>query len=296
MTSIEKQQFVSSLAGKAAGFFARLVQFEGELAGYFDFGGGFENFERQGQIEAGVVFEHFADGDDFQLRIGRGHERMFVESGALGGSAHRFSRLLKRQKHPHFCVELGQDAHQSIYVTAPDTSRFDLKHEFGVGIGAGLGVGQAVYAAIGALFLVDLRAVVGVSENRPLFELFAGAVILFERQSPRRIHVGGHAVELDGIRHLFSKLRFQPPQHKHDGLIRDVNAQPLPPQSLRDGDGRSAPTKGIQHHIARIGRRENDAFEQPFRFLSFVLLFWLDFHLLRFFRVRRKQAPDVLKE
>ncbi len=130
---------------------------EGEfgVSGLFGDGSrGLENFDGQGYVEPSSVFEHVGNGDDGDAGIVLAHERVGVESHAVGFVRHAFGRLFEGEEHGEFggfalsvAVEFG-------YIAPADTPVFYLKDNLGVVVFSGEEVGHAVNAAVALLGLI----------------------------------------------------------------------------------------------------------------------------------------------
>ncbi len=122
--------------------------------GFGDGSGGLENLDGQGYIEPRPVFNHVGNGDDEDAGIVFAHERVGVESHAVGFVGHAFGRLFEGEEHGEFggfalsvAVEFG-------YIAPADVAAFDLKDDLGVVVFAGEEVGDAVNAAVALLELM----------------------------------------------------------------------------------------------------------------------------------------------
>ncbi len=60
------------------------------------------------------------------------------------------------------------------------------------------------------------------------------------------------------------------PWRSPDVALVALQADIVPAQALGDGAGRAAAEEGVEHHVARLGRRHDDAVEQGFRLLRGV--------------------------
>ena len=72
--------------------------------------------------------------------------------------------------------------------------------------------------------------------------------------------------------------------HEIDGLSREVDSDPPPPELFCSDAGRGASAERVQHHVAFVTRRPDDAFQQRERLLRRVA---------RSFPVLRRQGRNV---
>ena len=58
--------------------------------------------------------------------------------------------------------------------------------------------------------------------------------------------------------------------HEGDGEVSNVHADPLALQLLGGGDRRAASTERVEHHVALVGGRLDDAFQESLRLLGWI--------------------------
>ena len=95
-----------------------------------------------------------------------------------------------------------------------------------------------------------------------------GRILLPQGAGASRIHrLADHSVVLAGFQRVGC---LQPVLHQGHGQVRNVDADPPPPQRLRRSYSRAAAAEGVEHYITLVGRRLYDALKQRLRLLCGV--------------------------
>src|SRR5437588_1798172 len=89
-------------------------------------------------------------------------------------------------------------------------------------------------------------------------------------QGDCRLYVAWYAIQRNVIQNLFAEILFKPPEHERDGLIGDVYPDPPPFETLCDRRTGATAAVGVEHHIALVAARLDDALEERFGFLRRV--------------------------
>lgn len=211
-----------------------------------------------GHVDA-LALEQFSNGEDLQLGMRAPGGGVGAAGGGFG--AHGLGGLLHGDQHADGGVLAVDDAVQFHDMSGGDVAGLDREdHLPGLPAVLLVEVESAVDALVRALLLLDgTRA---DQAERPPLELVGvrlgelGGV--FDR--------GGLADDVE-VRVRLEGFD-QAALHDGDRDVGDVDADPLPAELLRGDHGGAAAAEGVEHHVAGVGGRLDDALEEGGWFLG----------------------------
>ena len=213
-----------------------------------------------------LAFEQLGNGKNLDSRVLGVPRDALVEAGAGGFLAHRRGRVFHRNEQADRGIFPLDHAAQ-----VPDVGWAGLAGLHGnddllrLGrLGFVVEKDAAIDASVRALLLFH-RPGVDQPERPPL-----KLVRIFGGQCGRVGHGNRLADHFVGFLDRFPVSRVQAVLHQGNCQIGDVNSDPFPAESLGHRDGRAAATERVEHHVALVAARLDDALQQGFRLLRGV--------------------------